>query len=354
LGGPGPGDPVDLDAVFPPRTLALPGGRELVVRALRSRDSPALEGLYRGLAAEDRYRRFFSGAMPPRPWVERIASVADQGGFGLIVLERRPCDGTEGTAVAEASYSLLPNGDGDLAITVAGERRGWLGAYLLDALIAVAASQGVPNLEAEVLTANRSMLALARSRGYATMGHADWTTVRLVIGVQGPEPRWPGPHDRPRVLVEAPGGRWGSEEAARRAGLQVLVCPGPPSRRRACPALEGRPCPLAAEADAVVVSPPPSGGAWRDLPAAHRSVHPGVPVCVEVRPGEGPGPEGWATVTAGDTEAVVGFLSRLARSGPEDPGPDPGPPDRPQPAGPIGPEDPVPPDRPRPPAPPPR
>jgi hypothetical protein len=39
---------------------------------------------------------------------------------------------------------------------------------------------------------------------------------------------WPGTHERPRLLVEVPGGRWHAEEAARAAGFQVLACPSVP------------------------------------------------------------------------------------------------------------------------------
>lgn len=47
--------------------------------------------------------------------------------------------------VGEAEYILLPGGDGELAITVAPDWRGWLGPYLLDTLLEVAASRGVAN-----------------------------------------------------------------------------------------------------------------------------------------------------------------------------------------------------------------
>lgn len=51
--------------------------------------------------------------------------------------------------VGEASYELLPNGAGELAITVAADQRGWIGPYLLDAMVEAAAAGGVPNVEAD-------------------------------------------------------------------------------------------------------------------------------------------------------------------------------------------------------------
>ena len=65
--------------------------------------------------------------------------------------------------VAEAGYSMLHNANGELAMVVAREWRGWLGPYLLDVVAEIAAARGVPNLEAEVLAADRQMLALLRS-----------------------------------------------------------------------------------------------------------------------------------------------------------------------------------------------
>jgi hypothetical protein len=160
------------------------------------------------------------------------------------------------------------------------------------------------------------MLALARSRGYATMDHEDWSIVRVVMGAASREPGWPGPADRPRLLVEAPGGRWQGEDEARAAGLQVVVCPGPTARRRPCPALAGERCPLAAGADAILVARPPADGPWAELPEAHLAVHPGVPVCLQPRLGRAGAadaehaPAGVVVVPAGDERALVALARR--------------------------------------------
>jgi hypothetical protein len=73
---------------------------------------------------------------------------------------------------------------------------------------------GVPNLEADVLVTNPRMLTLLRARGYAGLPSEDWVSPRLMVGTAGSTPVWPegGPGRpdpaRPRVPVEAPGGRW--------------------------------------------------------------------------------------------------------------------------------------------------
>jgi hypothetical protein len=91
-----------------------------------------------------------------------MTNVTERGGFGLIAMMEGP-DNTS-RIVGEATYELLPDGDGELGITVAEDARGWLGPYLLDALVEAAAARGVPNLEADVLVANRRMLTMLRAR----------------------------------------------------------------------------------------------------------------------------------------------------------------------------------------------
>jgi ribosomal protein S18 acetylase RimI-like enzyme len=272
----------------------LPGGEVLTVRSVTPADVDGLVALYDGLSDDDRYRRFFSGFRPPRSFFERLVNVGERGGYGLVATAGSDGDVVAGARiVGEASYELLPNGDGELAITVAADHRGWLGPYLLDALVEAAAARGVPNLEADVLATNGPMLALLRSRGDARMGPNDWSTARLLVGTAGRTPVWPAGHgatgqsDRPRVLVEVPGGRWHAGTEADAAGLRVIACSGPRGARPRCPVVAGRPCPLAATADAIVVSNAPDDDRWRALLGAHTALHPGVPVCVERRVGRG-------------------------------------------------------------------
>lgn len=311
----------DVTPVAGSRRAALPGGRRLDVRPVGPADVDGLAALYAGLTVEDLYRRFFSVYRPDRAFFARVASVADRGGCGLVAVEYGDgADDGDGVVVAEAGYELLRNGDGELAITVADAWRGWLGPFLLDALVEAAAARGVPNLEADILVSNAPMLALVRSRGYVTLADSEWCSVRVVIGTAGRVPTWPGAHDRPRVLVEVPGGRWHAGVAAEAAGLQVLACPGPLGARTRCPALIGRPCPLAASADAVVMSHGAPDERWDALLAAHRRVHPGVPVCVEEPAGggtdveAGAGADGQVTHLAlGEPEeAVLAAVRRLA------------------------------------------
>lgn len=294
---------------FDPRRLDLGRGRALSVRAIEPGDAGALAALYDGLDVEARYRRFFCAYRPRPEFLERMARAIELGNVGLVAWSEAP--GLAPRLVAEAGYVRLPNGDGELALTVAAGWRGWLGPYLLDALLAAAAANGVPNLEADVLVANGPMLAVLRRRGGVVMAHEDWSVVRLLIGT-GRTPTWPGAHDRPRLLVEGSAGGWQSP-AAVATGAQVLACPGPHGRRSGCPALDGGTCPLAAGADLVVVSPAGDAAEWAPLVEAHRVRHAGVPVCVTPIAGGGPVTVDGEPVPGLGRTDVVTIVQRFAR-----------------------------------------
>jgi len=280
---------------------------------MRPGDGPGLVSLFAGLDDDDVYCRFFSGHPPPDSFVESMARVDERGGFGLVAVMDAP--GQEGQLVAEASCEPLADGNGELGITVAGGARGWLGPYLLDALVEEAAARGVPGIEADVLVMNRRMLSLLRSRGFAVLEHSDQPAiVRVVIATSGRSPAWPGPHDRPRLLLEVPGGRSSMLETARQAGFQVLACPGPSGRWSRCPALRGEPCPLVTGADLVVDTLPDDPD--RSLIEAHRRLHPSVPVCIQLPRGRGLESPGERRSDQAEDTAVIGLLQRLAGTDP--------------------------------------
>jgi hypothetical protein len=288
-----------------PVVVDLPTGKQLTVRQMEEHDIAGLDALYNGLSLDDTYRRFFS-AFAARGFAPKWYARTRAEGFGIAaVLD----DGLPGARlVAEAGYVLLANGDAEFGITVAPDWRGWLGPYLLDVLVEVAAAKGIPNLEADILTENRPMQTLVRRRGTVMMGDGeDFSVVRVAIAAASEGgPSWPATPGRHRLLVEAQGGRWAHAADATRAGFEVLTCGGRDAR---CPALDGHVCPLADGADVIVVARPPSDAQTQSLIEAHSRLHPSVPVIVQRRAGEDESDA--CSLLAGSTGAeVVAMLRR--------------------------------------------
>ena len=162
-------------------TVHLSDGRALTIRPVSRDDIAGLDALFEGLCDEDRYRRFFGFSHPSRRFLEQMTQAEEEGGHRLVAVVSGPPD----EIVAEAGYALLPDGNGEFALTVAADWRGWLGPYLLDALVAAAAARGVPNLQADILLENTPMLALAASRGYVRIGRES-SEMRVAIAAAQP------------------------------------------------------------------------------------------------------------------------------------------------------------------------
>jgi hypothetical protein len=225
-------------------------GKRLVLRHASRDDATAVQALYGRLSTNDLDLRFFHAHLPTDLATFNWVTVGERGGVALVV-ELTASD-EPALVVAEAGYSLLEDGDGELAITVDPQWRGWLGPWLLDLLIEQAANNGVANLQATLSVRNRSMRALLAHRGYAAVDHPDWHQIQLVISTKGRTPGWPQNSDRPRLLAASSGARWSGEAEAQKAGFEVRTCPGPARAGGGCPELAGEQCPLLEGADAVV------------------------------------------------------------------------------------------------------
>ena len=295
-----PGDPV--------RTAMLPGGRLLTIRRTTPGDADQLARLYDELTDDDRYRRFFSLYRPDRATVEKWAADNEHGKLRLAAV----VDGGESPGaphlVGDALCVPLPDGDGEFALAVVSGWRGWLGAYLLDTLAEAAAGMGLRNLQADILTENRRMLAVVQTRGYAVLSHPDFNDVRVTTGTGPPTPTWPGRHHRARILIEARSTASSLHNQIAVGGFQVITCPGPGRR---CPAVHGRPCPLALGADAIVFAVPVDDPDAAALADAHARLHPGVPLCVVDHPAVEP--EDWPP---GAQHLNASSLADDLRSGP--------------------------------------
>lgn len=253
-------------------TAELPGSHRLEIRPVRPDDVELLVDLYDQLDLDQRVDRFRSAYHPPPAF---FAALANPVSGARLVAEHHTPVGRR--LVGEAGYLEMLNGNGELSMLVARPWRGWLGPVLFAELRRVAIARGIPNLEAEVAMRDTTMRAMLDAAGAAVIDRDGWMSERLVVGSAGAVPTWAG-RDGPRVLVEAPTARLGIADHAQRAGFAVVTCRGP--GRRMCPATAGRPCPLAATADVVVVCAPPGDLEWERLLEAHLLLHPDVPVIV--------------------------------------------------------------------------
>jgi hypothetical protein len=247
--------------------VQLPDGRRLIVREGRLDDTDDLNALYRRLNSDDLWLRFFTAAAPAPSFFEHWLAIADEGGLVLVALVEEQNGRT--TLVAEAGYSLLADGDGELGITVDPLWRGWLGPWLLAVLLREAATRGVLNMQAVVQVANRGMLTTFKRHGAAVVEAPEPSEVRLVISTTGETPSWPPVHDKPRILVEAAYGHWAGEDAARAAGFEIRTCRGP-SEHTDCPLLIGQSCPLVDGADVVVTQFPDDAPFTAEIIDEHR------------------------------------------------------------------------------------
>ena len=153
------------------------------MRTVTQADVEGLDALFQGLSDDDRHHRFFSLRPPARKFLEQMTRAADEGGYRLVAV----ISGPEDALIAEAGYAILPDGDGEFALTVAPAWRGCrLGRYLLGAIVAAAAARGVPNLQADIMLGNSRMLALVRDRGYVTLHRDEFSDMRIAIDAAQP------------------------------------------------------------------------------------------------------------------------------------------------------------------------
>jgi RimJ/RimL family protein N-acetyltransferase len=293
----------------------LDGGRTLLIRPTTADDAERLDSLYLALDPSDLRKRFFTAWSPGGRWSRTWAAVGERGGYGVIAiaLDRRPsATGADETVVGEAGYTLRHDGDGDLAVTVHPDWRGWLGAYLVDRLVVHAASAGIMNLQADVLLENAAMRRVFAHRGAVVLDH-EHGTEHVSISTVGRVPSWPPDDRRRRVLVETAGGWWEGEDAADEADVAVAICAGPRRRRIDCPVLTGGRCPLADEADAIVVLLDPDDEMTRDVIEAHGETNPATPVFIR----RSKVSNDRCQLSAGAIEADVATILEAA-SGPDD------------------------------------
>jgi len=192
--GPGPlrHDAVVVDVPDPRGERAvLRDGTEVLVRALRPEDADMLTLGMEHLSAESRYRRFMS-AKPSlsASEVERLTTPDGERhvAFGASdPAQAGPVGRAEGLGIGTARYfrSADDPASAEFAVTVIDQyRHRGVATLLLDHLTQYAREHGVERLTADVLSVNRPIIELIRSRdGVVSIVPEDRTVMTAVMPV---------------------------------------------------------------------------------------------------------------------------------------------------------------------------
>src|SRR5450631_2220677 len=143
------------------RDVLLRDGSNLRLQAPTPADFEDIKEFFDGLSAESRYMRFLGYARS-----EIAAPVATrEGGVDRVMLIAR----YGGRVVAAAGFDgLREPGAAEVAFAVADDFRGrGAGTRTLEQLAAIAADRGINRFDAEVMSANRAMLGVFESAGFA-------------------------------------------------------------------------------------------------------------------------------------------------------------------------------------------
>jgi RimJ/RimL family protein N-acetyltransferase len=181
-------------AAYRPRTVVLPGGRRITLRAIVEADAAEIVQAFERLSADSRYLRFMQHKRAIDP-AELQRGVRPVAGREFAFVATVPADdGID--IVGAARYVPAPGEDTcEFAITVGEDWRGTrLSDRLLASLMRRARRDGYRIIEGLVLAANAPMLALARRARLQVEPQAGEPTVmRVWRDLRKPPGRSPKP-----------------------------------------------------------------------------------------------------------------------------------------------------------------
>lgn len=142
--------------------VVLRDGRACHIRPIRPDDRELLTEFHEGLSEQTLYMRFFS----PSPdllsrSIEKMLGADHRANVGLIAL-------MGGHIIGIGTYDSVGRAEAEIAFIVADDQQGrGLGSVLLEHLAAIARENGIYRFKAEVLSANKKMLATFAAAGYS-------------------------------------------------------------------------------------------------------------------------------------------------------------------------------------------
>lgn len=167
------------EASFTEFDATLRDGRKVHVRAMCPADEAELVQAFGRMSEDARYMRFMRSVREPN--LERLrAALASFPGNGLGIVATVPA--ADGYDIVGSAIFVLGNDRTrcEFAINVGSAFSGaGLARTLLTALIESAGKRGLEEMEGFVLTANQSMLGLARRLGFTITSDPDDPALRI-------------------------------------------------------------------------------------------------------------------------------------------------------------------------------
>lgn len=151
-----------LASLAPPVTIALARGGEVTLRPGLATDRSALDTGLAAMSRESLRRRFFSGGMPPKSVIDRLADFDYFDHFAWVASDGPQPDGELiGSASFFRSARDPESADVSFGVIDRAQQRG-IGHVLVEAIGVAAGVAGIHRLTADVLRENEPMRSLLR------------------------------------------------------------------------------------------------------------------------------------------------------------------------------------------------
>ena len=162
--------------------IALPSGRQLLIRPIRPEDEPAHYELFKHFTPDDIHFRFFGMVQKfPHSEMARFTQIDYDREMTFIATGKNEQGQLETLGVVRASAE--PNNQSaEFAIIVRSDLKGQgLGYILLEKIIRYCRDKGLQELVGEVLADNTAMLNLAQSFGFERHPTTESEVVRVIL-----------------------------------------------------------------------------------------------------------------------------------------------------------------------------
>jgi acetyltransferase len=156
-------------------------GENVLVRAIRPQDGPAIAAMVEASSAEDVRLRFRSGfrTLPPG-WPERLSQIDYDREMALVAI------GADRQILGVSRLAGDPQGEtAEFALMVrTDQQHKGLGRLLLNAILEYGAAQGLREIWGDVARENAPMLATAKNLGFVRTPADDFSRVKIIKALQ--------------------------------------------------------------------------------------------------------------------------------------------------------------------------